>query len=130
MLCLSNYARPSLEGGRVIRSRRRTGVVCVGEQSVLIELLVADGDEQRPAVESGSRIDVSVDGQMYPTARLADGRYIAWWFDTSAPDPTDSVATEWVAAPTRYLAAATLGELWEDPALFDSLTAESAAPSL
>lgn len=105
-------------------------VITVAEQSVLIELLVADGDEERPAVESGSRVDVSVNGQMYPTAKLVDGRYIAWWFDTSAPDPTDSVATEWVAAPTRYLAAATLGELWEDPALFDSLTGASTALSL
>jgi hypothetical protein len=103
-------------------------VVLVTEQSVLIELLVADGDEERPPVEPASRIDVSVDGQMYPTAKLDDGRYIAWWFTTSAPDPTDAAATEWVAAPTRYLAAATLGELWDDPALFDSLTA-AAQPS-
>jgi hypothetical protein len=100
----------------------------VAEQSVLIELLVADGDEARPTVESASRIDVSVNGQMYPTAKLHDGRYIAWWFTTTAPDPTDAAATEWVAAPTRYLAAATLGELWEDPTLFDSLTA-TAQPS-
>ena len=106
---------------------RPYGVVLVTEQSVLIELLVADGDEDRPTVEPASRIDVSVDGQMYPTAKLNDGRYIAWWFTTTAPDPTDAAATEWVAAPTRYLAAATLGELWEDPALFDSLT--TAQPS-
>lgn len=112
-----------------VDSRDGLVVSTVTEQSVLIELLVSDGEEERPTVESGSRIDVSVNGEMYPTAKLADGRYIAWWFDTSAPDPTDSVATEWVAAPTRYLAAATLGELWEDPALFDSLTAESAPAS-
>ncbi|SEP24102.1 hypothetical protein SAMN04487948_12558 [Halogranum amylolyticum] len=104
-------------------------VVSVSEQSVLIELLVDDGEEERPPVEPASRIDVSVDGQMYPTAKLDDGRYIAWWFTTTAPEPTDAAATEWVAAPTRYLAAATLGELWEDPALFDSLTA-AAQPSL
>lgn len=103
-------------------------VGAVAETSVLIELLVADGDEERPAVEPSSRIDVSVNGQMYPTAKLDDGRYIAWWFTTSAPEPTDAAATEWVAAPTRYLAAATLGELWDDPTLFDTLTA-AAQPS-
>ncbi|SDN19333.1 hypothetical protein SAMN04487949_3616 [Halogranum gelatinilyticum] len=116
----------------MIRSATASGgrsVATVGEQSVHIELLVADGDEERPDVESGSRVDVSVAGEMYPTARLADGRYIAWWFDTSAPDPTDQAATEWVAAPTRYLAAATLRELWEDPSLFDTLTQGSTPAS-
>lgn len=101
-------------------------MVGVTEQSVRIELLVASESGERPAVESSSRIDVSVDDRMYPTAKLDDGRYIAWWFTTAAPDPTDSVATEWVAAPTRYLAAVTLGELWENPALFDSIAASAA----
>lgn len=104
-------------------------MVCVVEQSVEIELLVATDSDERPRVEPSSRIDVSVSGRMYPTAKLDDGRYIAWWFTTTAPDPTDSVATEWVAAPTRYLAAVTLGELWKDPALFDSLAASAVKAS-
>ncbi|WP_101294997.1 hypothetical protein [Halegenticoccus soli] len=94
----------------------------MSEQSIRIELLVADDSEEAPQVEPKSRIDVAVNGHMYPTAKLRDGRYIAWWFDVAAPDPDDPVTTEWVAAPTRYLAAATLGELWDDPAAFASLT--------
>ncbi len=99
----------------------------MGEQSLQIELLVADGTDDWPRVEQRSRIDVSVNGHMYPTAKLEDGRYIAWWFDTAAPEPSDPATTEWVAAPTRFLAAATLGELWENPASFDSLTASRRA---
>lgn len=94
----------------------------MGTQSIQIEILVADEAEDRPTVDSGSRVDVDVAGEMYPTARLEDGRYIAWWFNTAAPEPNDPLATEWVAAPTRYLAAATLRELWDDPQLFTSLT--------
>ena len=92
------------------------------ERTVQIEILVADSPEDAPEVEAHSRVDVAVNGQMYPTAKLTDGRYVAWWFEATAPAPDDSVTTEWVAAPTRYLAAATLGELWEDPAAFDSIT--------
>ena len=79
------------------------------ERTVQIEILVADSPEDAPEVEAHSRVDVAVNGQMYPTAKLTDGRYVAWWFEATAPAPDDSVTTEWVAAPTRYLAAATLG---------------------
>lgn len=92
-----------------------------GERHVSIEVTVGDDAETRPPVDAATRVDVEVDGQMYPTARLGDGRYAAWWFDTDAPDLDDPVATEWVAAPTRFLAAGTLHELWEDPAAFDGL---------
>ncbi len=92
------------------------------DQTLQIEVLIADSPEDAPSVEADSRVDVSVNGQMYPTAKLADGRYVAWWFGPRAPAPDSSVTTEWVAAPTRYLAAATLGELWENPASFDTLT--------
>lgn len=91
------------------------------ERTVQIEILVADSPEDAPEVETDSRVDVAVNGQMYPTAKLVDGRYVAWWFEATAPAPDDSITTEWVAAPTRYLAAATISELWEDPAAFDSL---------
>lgn len=97
----------------------------MSEQHVPVEITVAGEEEERPSVDTASRIDVSVDGEMYPTARLADGRYVAWWFDTDAPEPEDPLTTEWVAAPTRFLAAATLRELWDDPAAFDSLVARS-----
>ena len=82
-----------------------------------------DAAEERPAVESNTRIDILVETEAYPTARLDDGRYVAWWFEADAPAPTASVTTEWVAAPTRFLAAGTLHELWENPAAFDRLTA-------
>lgn len=90
---------------------------------VPIDILVGDEGDERPPVEPSTRIDVSVNGEMYPTARLEDGRYIAWWFTASprAPAPEDPAATEWIAAPTRFLAAATLHELWEDPCAFDDL---------
>ncbi|WP_423746279.1 hypothetical protein V5735_16865 (plasmid) [Haladaptatus sp. SPP-AMP-3] len=101
--------------------RDRGGCVGVTERTVQIEILVADCPEDAPEVEANSRVDVAVNGQMYPTAKLDDGRYVAWWFEATAPAPDDSITTEWVAAPTRYLAAATLSELWEDPAAFDSL---------
>ncbi len=82
-----------------------------------------DAADAEPNVESDTRIDILVDAEAYPTARLDDGRYVAWWFDTEAPAPAEPTATEWVAAPTRFLAAGTLHELWEDPAAFDRLAA-------
>lgn len=94
------------------------------ERHIPIEILVPTDDGERPAVEAGSRIDVAVNDEMYPTARLEDGRYIAWWFEADAPAPDAPETTEWVAAPTRFLAAATLRELWEDPAAFDALRPE------
>jgi hypothetical protein len=96
----------------------------VSERHVPIEVVVASEGEERPQVEPETRIDVSVDGEMYPTARLEDGRYVAWWFEAEAPDPDDPATTEWVAAPTRFLAAATLRELWEDPTRFDAIGTE------
>ncbi|MFC7157488.1 hypothetical protein ACFQPA_18840 [Halomarina halobia] len=92
----------------------------MNRRPIEIDILVANGTET-PSVESGTRVDVSVNGDMYPTAKLEDGRYVAWWFDTEAPDPESDVNSEWVVAPTRYLAAATVGELWNDPAAFHSL---------
>jgi len=99
-----------------------------GERSIPIEVAVGDDAETRPPVDDATRVDVEVDGQMYPTARLADGRYVAWWFDTDAPDLDDPVTTEWVAAPTRFLAAGTLHELWQDPAAFDHVTNDAISP--
>lgn len=88
----------------------------------------ADGDaDDRPEVEPASRVDVLVKDGLYPTARLEDGRYVAWWFDTDAPAPSDPATSEWIVAPTRYLAAVTLRELWEDPAAFDSLVEGNAS---
>ena len=99
-----------------------------GERSIPIEVAVGDDAEARPPVDDATRVDVEVDGQMYPTARLADGRYVAWWFDTDAPDLDDPVTTEWVAAPTRFLAAGTLHELWQDPAAFDHVADGRVSP--
>ena len=73
-----------------------------GERSIPIEVAVGDDAEARPPVDDATRVDVEVEGRMYPTARLADGRYVAWWFDTNAPDLDDPVTTEWVAAPTPH----------------------------
>lgn len=94
----------------------------MSERHIPIEISVATAPGERPSVESGTRVDVSVNGNLYPTARLEDGQYVAWWFDTEAPAPDDPATTEWVAAPTRFLAAGTLHELWEDPAAFEDLT--------
>ncbi len=91
---------------------------------VPIEVSV-QADHEQPPVESDTRIDIFVETEAYPTARLDDGRYVAWWFTTDAPDPGDPAASEWVTAPTRFLAAGTLHELWENPAAFDALTAQS-----
>jgi len=96
----------------------------IPDSHVPIEITVAEECDERPAVESGTRIDVAVRGEIYPTAELDDGRYVAWWFEADEPPALDSdVTTEWVAAPTRFLAAATLRELWEDPRAFDDLAA-------
>lgn len=92
-----------------------------GERHIPIEISLATDGDERPPVEEETRVDVAVDGQMYPTARLADGRYVAWWFEADAPALEDPATTEWVAAPTRFLAAGTLHELWEDPTAFDAL---------
>ena len=87
-----------------------------------IEVTVADPDDPRPSVVGESRLDVAVDGQLYPTAELADGGYLAWWFEAAdSPAPDANATTEWVAAPTRFLAAATLRELWADPTVFDRI---------
>jgi hypothetical protein len=91
------------------------------EGSVPIEILVPTGGDDTPAVEAHSRLDIVVRGEMYPTARLQDGRYVAWWHEADAPAPEDPAVEEWVTAPTRFLAAATVHELWEDPAAFASL---------
>lgn len=98
----------------------------MSDTHVPIEITVAGEDEERPSVVSGTRLDVAVRGEMYPTKRLADGRYAAWWFEATdrAPDLDDPVTTEWVAAPTRFLAAATLSELWNDPGSFDRVVAD------
>lgn len=94
----------------------------MSERHIPIEISVATGSGERPSVEARTRLDVSVNGNLYPTARLEEGQYVAWWFDTEAPAPDDPATTEWVTAPTRFLAAGTLHELWEDPAAFDELT--------
>ena len=94
------------------------------ERDVPIEITVADETDERPPVESGSRLDVAVRGELFPTTRLQDGRYAAWWFEAADnPELDDPVTTEWVAAPTRFLAAATLRELWEHPASFERVVA-------
>jgi hypothetical protein len=93
------------------------------EDHVPIEVNVDAGDEQ-PAVESNTRIDILVETEAYPTARLDDGRYVAWWFAPDAPAIGDAAASEWVAAPTRFLAAGTLHELWENPSAMESLPAQ------
>ncbi|MFC6941600.1 hypothetical protein ACFQE8_16760 [Salinirubellus sp. GCM10025818] len=100
----------------------------ISDSHVPIEITVADEADERPTVESHTRIDVAVQGEIYPTAELADGRYVAWWFEADEPPEIDSsVTTEWVAAPTRFLAAATLRELWEDPRAFEDLAAGGAS---
>jgi hypothetical protein len=86
-----------------------------------VEIRVVTDADRAPPVESETRIDVSVGDRMYPTARLESGEYVAWWFDADAPAPDDPATTEWVVAPTRFLAAGTLHELWQDPAAFDRL---------
>lgn len=95
------------------------------ELPISIELTVATEANEHPPVEEGTRVDVSIDGEMYPTARLDDGRYVAWWFNARAPEPDDAVTTEWVSAPTRFLAAGTLHERWEDPVAYESLLGAS-----
>lgn len=100
---------------------RREPVNATTEHHVPIEISVASDADERPSIDDHTRVDVEVDGQMYPTARLVDGRYVAWWFETDAPAVDDDVTTEWVAAPTRFLAAGTLHELWQDPTAFDRL---------
>lgn len=95
------------------------------DRHVPIEISVAEEGDERPAVEDGTRLDVAVRGGLYPTARLDDGRYAAWWFEAeNNPALDDEATTEWVAAPTRFLAAATLSELWDDPTAFDRVVAD------
>jgi hypothetical protein len=97
------------------------------EPDVPIEITVAEEADDRPELVPESRMDVAVLGELYPTARLADGRYVAWWYEADAPDLHDPMTTEWVTAPTRFLAAATLRELWEDPTSFEQVTADGQA---
>jgi hypothetical protein len=94
------------------------------EESVPIEVSF-DADDEGPPVESDTRIDILVETEAYPTARLDDGRYVAWWFTTDCPEPDDPATSEWVTAPTRFLAAGTLHELWENPTAMKSLDANA-----
>jgi hypothetical protein len=97
----------------------------MSDRHVPIEISVAEEGDERPAVEEGTRLDVAVRGGLYPTARLDDGRYAAWWFEAeNNPALDDEATTEWVAAPTRFLAAATLSELWDDPTAFDRVVTD------
>ena len=94
------------------------------DEHVPVEISL-EAEAEGPAVESDTRIDILVDTEAYPTARLDDGRYVAWWFEADAPAPSEPATSEWVAAPTRFLAAGTLHELWENPAALDSLAAQN-----
>jgi hypothetical protein len=94
------------------------------ERDVPIEITVAEEADERPPVENDSRLDVAVQGRLYPTTRLEAAGYAAWWVNAEDnPDLADPVTTEWVAAPTRFLAAATLRELWERPGSFERVVA-------
>lgn len=93
---------------------------------VSIEILEPPTPDGTPTLDPETRVDTMVKDRLLPTARLVDGRYVAWWFDTDAPDPYDEATTEWVVAPTRFLAAATFRELTEDPARFDELVSADA----
>jgi hypothetical protein len=95
-----------------------------GSRSVSIEIREPPEPDDTPALDRKTRVDTMVKDRLFPTARLEDGRYVAWWFDTDAPDPYDAATSEWVIAPTRFLAAATFRELTEDPARFDELVSE------
>lgn len=95
------------------------------EGGIDIEILAAENADRLPRVEPGTRVDVAVVGTMYPTAKLADDRYISWWFDALAPDPDSPAVSEWIAAPTRFLAAVTMEQLREDPATLSSLLASA-----
>jgi hypothetical protein len=92
-----------------------------GNRHVSIEICDPPAPDDAPQLDDGTRVDTMVKDRLLPTARLEDGRYVAWWFDTNAPDPYDETTSEWVVAPTRFLAAATFRELTEDPARFDEL---------
>lgn len=93
-------------------------------RNVSIEIIEPPEPDGEPALDRETRVDTMVKDRLLPTARLEDGRYMAWWFDTDAPDPYDDATSEWVLAPTRFLAAATLRELTEDPARFEELLRE------
>ena len=95
------------------------------EGHVPIEVSVDAAADEGPSVDAGTRIDILVESETYPTARLDDGRYVAWWFAADAPPPDSAATSEWVVAPTRFLAAGTLHELWEDPVAFETLTRSS-----
>ena len=97
------------------------------DTDVPIEITVAEESDDRPELVPDSRMDVAVRGELYPTAQLDDGRFVAWWYTADAPALDDPATTEWVTAPTRFLAAATLRELWEDPASFGQVTADGQA---
>jgi hypothetical protein len=92
-----------------------------GSRHVSIEICDPPAPDGRPKIDDATRVDTMVKDRLFPTARLEDGRYVAWWFDTDAPDPYDETTSEWVVAPTRFLAAATFRELTEDPARFEEL---------
>jgi hypothetical protein len=93
----------------------------VADRHVSIEIREPPAADEGPTVDPATRVDTMVKDRLLPTARLDDGRYVAWWFDTDAPAPTDPATSEWVVAPTRFLAAATFRELTEEPARFDEL---------
>ena len=65
----------------------------ISDSHVPIEITVADEADERPTVESHTRIDVAVQGEIYPTAEMADGRYVAWWFEADEPPEIDSSVT-------------------------------------
>jgi hypothetical protein len=93
----------------------------VADRHISVEIIEPPAADDELEIEPATRVDTMVKDRLLPTARLEDGRYVAWWFDTDAPDPHDPVTSEWVVAPTRFLAAATFRELTEDPARFDEL---------
>jgi hypothetical protein len=120
----------ALTGGRSAMSEEPTEPdEARGGRHVSIEILEPPAPDGTPALDTETRVDTMVKDRLLPTARLEDGRYVAWWFDTDAPDPYDPATTEWVVAPTRFLAAATFRELTEDPARFDELVGGEEEPA-
>lgn len=95
------------------------------KEHLSVEIIITGDSKGGPDIVDGSRVDVSIECQVYPTARLNDSAFVAWWFNADAPDIESSDVQKWVKAPTRFLAAGTLHEIWENPSMIDSLAKKS-----
>lgn len=68
------------------------------KEHLSVEMIITGDSKGGPDIEDRSGVDVSIKSQVHPTARLNDRSFVAWWFNSDAPDIESSDVQKWVKA--------------------------------